>query len=107
MGATEKTKAKRWRTEGEPTRMVVSSEDVISVWPFWLNLQCSTVLVCPDRVAKSFPEGTSNTWEEQTNISNVTRVSKSLGFMSWAPRVSVQNHGNPFNSFHFAPKTLY
>lgn len=51
----------RGKRGGERTLMVVSSEDVMSVWPFWLNWQCSTVLVCPFRVARDFPEGISNT----------------------------------------------
>lgn len=43
------------------TLMVVSSEDVSSVWPFWLNWQWNTVLVCPSREARTFPVGTSRT----------------------------------------------
>lgn len=56
------------RGEEIHTLKVVSSEEVISVWPFWLNWQCSTVLVCPSRVARSFPEGISNTWKKKKNF---------------------------------------
>lgn len=52
--------------------MVVSSEDVISVWPFWQNWQCSTVFVCPSSVARVFPDGTSNTWKEERNVSTTS-----------------------------------
>lgn len=63
---TEKQKAQMEEGKELHTLIVVSSEDVMRVWPFWLNWQCSTVLVCPSRVARSFPEGTSNTWKEET-----------------------------------------
>lgn len=52
--------------------MVVSSEDVISVWPFWQNWQCSTVFVCPSSVARVFPDGTSNTWKEERHVSTTS-----------------------------------
>lgn len=76
-GTTEINKKQRERgreQQGEErssafTLMVVSSEDVISVWPFRVNRQCSTDLVCPSRVARSFPEGTSNTWKEERKTS--------------------------------------
>lgn len=71
--ADEWKQAKRrdgWEKErdNELTLMVVSSEDVTSIWPFWLNWQCSTVLVCPSREARTFPVGTSSTWREEINI---------------------------------------
>lgn len=43
------------------TLIVVSSEDVSRVWPFWPNWQCNTVLVCPSSEARTFPLGTSRT----------------------------------------------
>lgn len=75
MGANRKTKSRKQRKE-ENTLMVVSSEDVISVWPPWVKRQCSTVLVCPCKVARSFPEGTSSTWEEETNTSIQININK-------------------------------
>lgn len=56
---------------GELTLMVVSSEDVISVWPSWLNWQQKTVLVCPSKVASTFPVGSSSTWRGETNSSGM------------------------------------
>lgn len=51
----------------EPTLMVVSSEEVISVWPSRLNWHQKTVLVCPSKVANTFPVGSSSTWTGETN----------------------------------------
>lgn len=69
-----------WRKDerGEPTLMVVSSEDVISFWPSWLNWHQKTVLVCPSKVANTFPVGTSSTWRaeaKQTSAMKQKRIS--------------------------------
>lgn len=65
---TGKATGRMGERKNELTLMVVSSEDVTSIWPFWLNWQCSTVLVCPSREARTFPVGTSSTWREEINI---------------------------------------
>lgn len=62
------TKTKQRKEErGEPTLMVLSSEEVRSVWPSWLNWQQKTVLVCPSKVANTFPVGSSSTWTGESN----------------------------------------
>lgn len=67
---TNGSKTKQGKDErGEPTLMVVSSEEVISVWPSWLNWQQKTVLVCPSKVASTFPVGSSSTCRVETNTS--------------------------------------
>lgn len=61
------SKPQRNDERGDPTLMVVSSEEVISVWPSWLHWHQKTVLVCPSKVANTFPVGSSSTWRGGTN----------------------------------------
>lgn len=62
------SKTKQRKDErGEPTLMVVSSEEVISFWPSLLNWHQKTVLVCPSKVANTFPVGSSSTWTGETS----------------------------------------
>lgn len=60
-----KTKGRKDERD-EPTLMVESSEEVISVWPSWLNWHQKTVLVCPSKVANTFPVGSSSTCTGET-----------------------------------------
>lgn len=56
------SKTKQRKDErGKSTLIVVSSEEVISVWPSWLNWQQKTVLVCPSNMANTCPVGSSST----------------------------------------------
>lgn len=67
IGTVKNGSKQRKNERGEPTLMVASSEEVISVWPSWLNWHQKTVLVCPNKVANTSPVGSSSTWTGETN----------------------------------------